>query len=94
MKKLSPFFEKQELIEENRKNLRRQFFEQIIDHLIKLNKFPTFHVLDDKHELNGINELCPKCHTVKVNHESCINCFNKFDDESSENYNMNNTNKD
>ena len=44
LKKLSPFFEKQELIEENRKNLRRQFFEQIIDHLIKLNKFPTFHV--------------------------------------------------
>ena len=42
LKKMTPFFEKQELIEENRKNLRRQFFEQIINQLVKLNKFPTF----------------------------------------------------
>ena len=94
LKKLSPFFERPELIEENRKNLRRQFFEQIIEHLIQLNKFPTFHVLDDKHELNGLNELCPKCHTVKINHYSCINCFNKFDDENSENNNPNYLNKE
>ena len=94
LKKISPFFEKEELIEENRKNLRRQFFEQIITYLAKLNKFPTFHVLDDKHELNGINELCPKCHTIKFNHDSCINCYNKFDDEGSENYNVNYTNKE
>ena len=87
LKKLTPFFEKPELIEENRKNLRRQFFEQIISKLIKLNKFPTFHILDTKHELNGVNELCPKCHTVKVNRETCVNCYSKFDDESSENYN-------
>lgn len=90
LKKISPFFETPELIEENRKNLRRQFFEQIINKLIQLNKFPTFHVLDNKNELNGINELCPNCHTVKVNHDTCINCFSKFDDESSENYNYNN----
>ena len=94
LKKISPFFEKEELIEENRKNLRRQFFEQIITYLAKLNKFPTFHVLDDKHELNGINELCPKCHTIKLNHDSCINCYNKFDDEGSENYNNNYVNKE
>ena len=94
LKKISPFFEKEELIEENRKNLRRQFFEQIITYLAKLNKFPTFHVLDDKHELNGINELCPKCHTIKFNHDSCINCYNKFDDEGSENYNVNYINKE
>jgi hypothetical protein len=94
LKKLSPYFEKPELIEENKKNLRRQFFEQIINHLIKLNKFPTFHVLDNKYELNGLNELCPKCHTVRINRESCINCYNKFDDESSENYNNNYINKE
>ena len=89
LKKISTFLEREELIEENRKNLRRQFFEQIINQLIKLNKFPTFHILDTKHELNGLNELCPKCHTVKVNRETCINCFSKFDDENSENYNNN-----
>ena len=93
LKKLAPFFEKPELIEENRKILRRQFFEQIIEQLIKLNKFPTFHILDSKNDLNGLNELCSKCHTVKVNRDSCINCYHKFDDEASENYN-NNTNKE
>ena len=65
LKKLTPFFEKPELVEENRKSLRKQFFEQIVEQLIKLNKFPTFHVIENKSELNGINELCPKCHTVK-----------------------------
>ena len=94
LKKMTPFFEKPELIEENRKNLRRQFFEQIINQLVKLNKFPTFHVLDNKNELNGLNELCPNCHTVKVNRDICVNCYSKFDDESSENYNNNYGNKD
>ena len=82
IKKLTPFFEKPELIEENRKSLKRQFFEQIIEQLIKLNKFPTFHVLDKKSELNGINELCPKCHTIKVNNDRCVNCLFKFKEEN------------
>ena len=81
IKKLSPFFEKPELIEENRKSLKRQFFEQIIEKLVNLNKFPTFHVLEKKSELNGINELCPKCHTIKVKSDRCINCLYKFKEE-------------
>ena len=93
LQKMKPFFEKPELMEENRKILRRQFFEQIIEQLIKLNKFPTFHTLDTKNEINGLNELCSKCHTVKVNRDSCINCYHKFDDDNSENYN-NNSNKE
>ena len=96
LKKLSPFFEKPELIEENRKSLRRQFFEQIIEQLVKKNKFPTFHVIDKKSELNGINELCPKCHTIKINKEICVNCLYKFTDGkiSEKNYNYNITNKE
>ena len=39
LKKLAPFFEKPELIEENRKILRRQFFEQIIEQLITYFRF-------------------------------------------------------
>ena len=43
VKKLSPFFEKPELIEENRRSLRRQFFEQIIQSLnFSCSKLLTF----------------------------------------------------
>ena len=90
LKKLAPFFEKPELVEENRKSLRKQFFEQILEQLIKLNKFPTFHVIENKSELNGINELCPKCHTVKINRDLCINCFYKFEGEKNYTYNLSN----
>ena len=91
LKKLSPFIEKPELIEENRKSLTRQFFEQIIEQLIKINKFPKFHVIEKKSELNGINELCPKCHTMKINQDMCVNCFYKYksDKNSDKNNNLN-----
>ena len=91
LKKISPFIEKPELIEENRKSLTRQFFEQIIEQLIKINKFPKFHVIEKKSELNGINELCPKCHTMKINQDMCVNCFYKYksDKNSDKNNNLN-----
>ena len=94
LKKLSPYIEQPELIEENRKSLKRQFFEQIIEQLIKLNKFPTFHVIDKKSELNGINELCPKCHTMKVKKDMCINCLYKYNDEKNTDKNNNTNIKD
>ena len=94
LKKLSPFFERPQLIEENRKSLRRQFFEQIIEQLIKINKFPTFHVIDKKSNLNGINELCPKCHTIKVKKDICINCLYKFKGDKNSEKNNNLINKE
>ena len=94
IKKLSPFFEKPELIEENRKSLRRQFFEQIIKQLVKINKFPKFHVIEQKSELNGINELCPKCHTIKIKKDMCVNCLYKFKDEKKSDKNNNLINKE
>ena len=93
IKKLIPYFEEPELIDENKKSLKRQFFEQIIEKLIKLNKFPTFHILDKKSELNGINELCPKCHTIKIKKDFCLNCLYKFKEEKKIDKN-NNINKE
>lgn len=91
LNKISPFFDNPQLIEDNRKSLRNQFFEQIIKQLIKINKFPTFHVIDKKSNLNGINELCQKCHTIKIKKDLCINCLYKFkSDKNTEKYNSSN----
>ena len=94
VKKLTPFFEKTELIEENKKSLKKQFYEQIIEQLVKINKFPTFHVLDKKSDLNGINELCPKCNTIKIKKDLCINCLYKFKEEKNLGKNNNSLNKE
>ena len=76
---LAPLIKDKQLIESNKKNIKNQILEQLIEHLCKVNKFPKFHIIKKPDELNGINQLCPYCRTIKYNENFCINCLNPFD---------------
>jgi len=86
---LASIIKDKELIELNKKNIRNQILEQLIEHLCKINKFPKFHIIKKPDELNGINELCPYCRTIKKNENFCVNCLNPFDKFITNNNNTN-----
>lgn len=76
---LSSLIIDQKLQEHNKKSIKNQIFEQLLTHLSSINTFPKFHVIRKPNDINGLNELCPYCGTVKYNDQFCVNCMNPFD---------------
>ena len=88
---LTDFIKDKNLLEFNKTNIKNQIFTQLIEKIIQKYKFPKFHIIRKKNEINGLNELCSNCGTIKYNNNYCINCLEIFENESNNNINIKKT---
>ena len=88
---LSDFIKDKSLIEYNKTSIKSQIFNQLIEKIIQKYKFPKFHIIRKKNEINGLNELCSNCGTIKYNNNYCINCLEIFENENNNNNNIKKT---
>ena len=87
---LAEFIKDKNLIEFNKTNIKNQIFNQLIEKIVQKYKFPKFHIIRKKNEINGLNELCPNCGTIKYNNNYCINCLEIFQNDNNNNNNKKN----
>lgn len=89
---LSPLIKSPKLVEQNKKAIRNQIYEQLIFHVCKVNQFPKFHVISKQSE-TGLNDTCANCGTIKYNEYYCVNCQCYFEKVTSNTHQSQNNHK-
>lgn len=68
-----------ESIEYNRKFIRNQILDQLLEHVEKYSMLPKFKVVKRESETPGTNQLCDNCGTLIFNPDFCVNCMQIFE---------------
>ena len=68
-----------ELIDYNKRNIKNQILDQLLDHIDKNTFFPRTRLIKKENEASSSNQLCPNCNTVIFDPDSCVNCMYVFE---------------
>lgn len=68
-----------DLVEFNKKNIKNQILDQLLDHIDKNTFFPRLRLIKKENEASQNNQLCMNCNTVIFNSEYCVNCMFVFE---------------
>ncbi|MCQ2816832.1 MAG: hypothetical protein MJ252_06165, partial [archaeon] len=90
VEKIKNLFESSELMENTKRNIVTQIYDQIISSVCKLNRIPKFKIIKVKTKEETpnplkMNDTCDNCGFIKYNNEYCINCNYCFIEENETN---------
>jgi ribosomal protein L40E len=68
-----------EMIEFNKKNIREQILDQILEHIEKNTFFPRVKLFKKENDATQNTQLCINCNSIIYNPEFCVNCMYVFE---------------
>jgi ribosomal protein L40E len=69
----------QDMIEYNKRNIREQILDQLLEHIEKNTFFPRVKLIKKENEATQNSQLCINCNSIIFNPEFCINCMYVFE---------------